>query len=343
MIRWGILGAGRIAYRFARSLNFVAEAELAAISVRSREKGKAFADEFNVERCYLSHDELLRDPEIDAIYLALPHGLHEEWAVKALQAHKPVLCEKPAALNGAQMRHIAETAKECGCLFMEAMKCRFVPAYREIKDCLASGTIGDIIGVDASLCFELPADMQNTYHRQPGQGGALLDAGIYCASWLEDFCRQEIKPQKTYADLSQGVDMYVEAFLTDGRMQLRLETGFDRQKPRRCLVTGTKGTLLVNDLHRPQGYSVKIGDSEEEHECLYAHDDFYGEISHFQHLLKEQKTESDIMPFSASIRCAELLDSIRRDFTDYDEKDLQIIERQPLFGIRHSCEKTMYC
>lgn len=104
MIRWGILGAGKIAYRFASSLEQEADSVLAAISCRSQEKADRFAQAHPVEKIYIGYEKLLADPQIDAIYLALPHGLHEEWAIRAIQAGKAVLCEKPAALDAGQMR-----------------------------------------------------------------------------------------------------------------------------------------------------------------------------------------------------------------------------------------------
>ena len=106
MVRFGILGAGNIAHRFSASLAQVREAELVAVSRRSVEKAQAFLDEVphaEGARAYGTHEELLADPNVDAIYLALPHALHHEWAIKALRAHKAVLCEKPAMLDATQM------------------------------------------------------------------------------------------------------------------------------------------------------------------------------------------------------------------------------------------------
>ena len=134
MIRWGILGAGKIAFRFAKSLRNLNDCALYAISGRSEEKLHAFAQDFPCERIYLDYEDFLHDPDVDAIYLSLPHGLHYEWAVKALSAGKAVLCEKPAALNSDQVRRIKQCALKHGILFMEAMKTRFTPLYRQIKE-----------------------------------------------------------------------------------------------------------------------------------------------------------------------------------------------------------------
>ena len=111
MIQWGILGAGNIAHRFAASLAGEPDCRLAAISGRNPEKLKAFSALFGNPVWYTDHQALIDDPQVDAIYLALPHGLHREWAVKALAAGKAVLCEKPAVLHQEEMAQIARTAR----------------------------------------------------------------------------------------------------------------------------------------------------------------------------------------------------------------------------------------
>ena len=118
MIRWGILGGGNIARRFAQSMEVIRGSRITAVSCRSREKAEDFAGRYGIERAFGSHESLLEDDQVDAIYLALPHGLHCEWALRAMKAGKAVLCEKPAAMSEAEMRLMAETAAECGVLWV---------------------------------------------------------------------------------------------------------------------------------------------------------------------------------------------------------------------------------
>ena len=155
MINWGILGGGKIARRFAESLAHEPESLLYAVSCRSQEKADAFALFYPVVRSYGSHEALLEDDRVDAVYLALPHGLHHEWAIRALNKGKSVLCEKPAALNAGQVQDIARTANARGLLFMEAMKTRFVPLYAALKQALSEGCIGELLSVEASLCSKV--------------------------------------------------------------------------------------------------------------------------------------------------------------------------------------------
>ena len=187
-IRWGILGAGGIAHRFARALGHVEGARLVAISGRRPERLDAFAREFPVDgrRRYASvgddgaaaHLRLVDDPDVDAVYLALPHGMHEAWAVRLLRAGKAVLCEKPAVLSEREARAIAEVARETGSLFMEAMKPRFMPARERVLELIAQGELGRIESVDVAHRVEY-GDQTGRYLLDPVQGGTLYDLGCY--------------------------------------------------------------------------------------------------------------------------------------------------------------------
>lgn len=330
MIRWGILGAGNIARRFAASLRSLPDCSLYAISGRSAEKLAAFAREFPCQQSYTDYQALLEDPKVDAVYLSLPHGLHFTWATAALRAHKPVLCEKPAMLCAAQMRQIRQTAEQERVLFMEGMKTRFTPLYRTLRHLiLEEGVIGELVRLETSYCNVLPVDwVGKTYHTEPGQGGALLDGGIYCASWLEDYLGSEGKLSHVRVNLSE-VDLYVNAEMELGGVQAVLETGFDRAKEKNAILVGATGRIVVPNLHRPtQAVLYREGEAPLTLSRSYEIDDFYGEIRHFCDCLERGLTVSPRMPLSASVRCAELLDQIRTGFSVYDEKDLSILEAQ---------------
>lgn len=307
MIHWGIIGAGNIAGRFAKSLQNEPRCILAAVSSRSQAKAETFAEKFNAEKFYAGHELILADKNIDAVYIALPHALHKDFSIKALQAGKAVLCEKPATLNFAEMKEIAAVARTEKILFMEAMKPRFVPLYQKIKS--ARNEIGEITRVDTSLCnlMELSG---KTYHTQQGQGGALLDVGIYCASWLEDFLGENFTVKNVTAKIEGGVDFYVDAEIIFGGGVGKLECAFDRKKPRQAILHGTHGKIIVDELHRPQSATIN-GKSIS---APYEVDDFYGEIRHFVNCLEAGKNESEIMPLSASLNCAKILDGIRKNF-----------------------------
>lgn len=316
MIRFGILGAGNIAHRFAASLAKVEGAELVAASRRTVEKAAAFLAEVPCAcgaRAYGDHEALLADPEVDAIYLALPHDLHHAWALRALDAGKAVLCEKPAMLSEAEAAEVTAAARERGLLFMEAMKTRFVPLHPHVMD--AVGALGPVARVHASLCNDALASYRtrDTYILGGGPGsGVLLDCGIYCASWLDELLPGEIAVERVDTAFYEGSDVYVDAHMTIGGVAAELECACDRARPRQLVVEGERGVLTVDDLHRPQHAELRIaGEPTRDLDAPYEVDDFYGQITHFCALMRAGDIESPLMPHAATCRSARILDAIR--------------------------------
>ena len=318
MVRWGILGAGNIAHRFCASLAHEGRSKLVAVSRRSEEKANAFLAEVGAApgvRAYGSHDALLEDGDVDAIYLALPHAHHHAWALRAITAGKAVLSEKPAMLMADEMREVAEASRAHGVLFMEAMKPRFQPIYPKVCDQVQG--IGRITSVYASLCNDMLEQVAGspTYHMTPGAGaGVLLDCGTYCANWLADLLDRTapIEVGDASCELVDGVDVYVRARLTVAGVAAELECAFDRRRPRVCRIVGERGAIEVAELHRPQQVTVCL-DGKEPHliDAPYVVDDFFGEISHFVDLLETGKAASPVMGLEDSVRVAEYLDAVR--------------------------------
>lgn len=326
MIRFGILGAGNIAHRFATSLAHESNAELVAASCRTREKAAAFLAEVphaQNARAYEDHEGLLADSCVDAVYLSLPHAYHYEWALRALRAGKALLCEKPAMLSEAQMAEVAQVARERGVLFMEAMKPRFVPLYAKVRE--AAQEIGGVTRVEATLCNNMLdlVESSGTYHMAPGPGaGVLYDCGIYCASWIEDFCPGATGLVSVDCTQKDDIDIYIDARLKGVGATARLECAFDRAKPRMATLVGPRGRVVVDELHRPQRATLFVnGAAPQVFEVPYEVDDFFGEIHHFVGLLESGETESPIMTLDASVACACLVDVIRSGFAEESATD----------------------
>lgn len=318
MVRFGILGAGNIAHRFAASLAHEERAALVSASCRSVEKATAFLAEVphaTDARAYGSYDELLADPDVDAIYLALPHAYHHAWALRALRAGKAVLCEKPACISAAEMAEVAAVAREEGVLFMEAMKPRFTTLYQRVLQLLPH--IGDLVELRASLCNDMLGFVEGSgsYHMMPGPGaGVALDCGTYCASWIEELCGDDARLTSLAGTAQDGIDVYVDAWFAAGDVRVQLECAFDRAKPRQAVIRGTRGTILVDDLHRPQHATACIAGEVSDIDAPHEVDDFFGEIHHFVGLMEAGATESPVMSLDDSLRCAKLLDAVRAGF-----------------------------
>ena len=177
MLRIGILGAARIAPpALVRPARLVPEAEVVAVAARDPQRAQAFADKHRVGRALPSYQALLEDDGIDAVYNPLPNGLHAEWTLKALEAGKHVLCEKPFTANAAEARTVAEAAQRSGLVVMEAFHYRYHPFASRMVEAVQQ--LGPLTSVRASLCFPLPRFSDIRYSYALG-GGAMMDAGVY--------------------------------------------------------------------------------------------------------------------------------------------------------------------
>ena len=328
MIRWGIIGAGRIAHRFVAALQNETDSQLYAISCRTQDKADAFACQYGNIKAYAGFDHIVNDPDVDAVYISVPHAYHKEWIIQCLKAGKPVLCEKPLCLSEEEVDEVIAVSRQTGVLCMEALKTRFVPLYDEIRKTVENGTIGKIVGVDTSLCSLADLSRTDLYYLNPTGGGALLDEGIYNAGWVEDYAPHDLKMTSIKAVYRDGVDLYTDAFLEENGFRVRLECAFDRKKEKKAVLHGTKGSITVYDLHRPVKAEVI---SHNEHRYImekpYVYDDFYGQIHHFVQLIRQGRKESDVVPLSVSKNCARILDTIRKGYS-YDEKAVELLERQ---------------
>ncbi|ABR32628.1 Gfo/Idh/MocA family protein [Clostridium beijerinckii] len=314
MIRWGIIGLGNIALRFAKSLSYSNEGKLYAIASRTKEKRDEFYDKYNCEKVYENYNELLRDEEVDAIYIALPHGFHKHWSIEALRHKKAVLCEKPVGINSEEMKEIKKEAVLNNTFFMEAMKTRFIPIISDIKKVIRNKEIGDITAIEANFCNNVENIKPGSYLLDKDQGGALLDVGIYPLSFVMDMIDSEVKSVKSYMDINEsGVDSYFKAILSfeDGVIGT-VEGAIDRNKERTAIIRGTKGWMEIPMYNRPNKAVVNLNSGKSytiEKDIEF--DDMYAEIKEIHNCLKESKLESDYLTLNESIRVMEVLDRIR--------------------------------
>ena len=182
-IRWGILATGGIAHAFAHDLALQPDCEIVAVGSRSQASADAFGDEFGVPHRHASYQALVRDPDVDAVYVSTPHPGHHDAALLAINAGKAVLVEKPFAMDAAQAREMIDAARERGTFLMEAMWTRFLPHIARIREILAAGTLGDVVYLTAEHGQWFPQDPQFRLFAPELGGGALLDLGIYPVSF----------------------------------------------------------------------------------------------------------------------------------------------------------------
>lgn len=177
--RWGILGTGNIAAKFATCLGVCDNARLHAVGSRSQESADTFGNRFKIPVRHASYEALANDPDVDVIYVSTPHALHKENTIQGLRAGKAVLCEKPFTLNLAEAEETFAVARETGQFLMEGMWTRFFPAIQQVEKWLAAGAIGEPRMVQASFGFRMDFSERGRLWDPALGGGSLLDVGIY--------------------------------------------------------------------------------------------------------------------------------------------------------------------
>jgi len=211
---WGILGPGFVATRAViPAMQQTPDARIVAVASRNDERAKLSATRFGIERAYHDYQTLINDSDVDAVYIALPNHLHRMWTMRAAEAGKHILCEKPLAVNAAECDDMLTACQRANVLLMEAVMYRFHPRMLHLKRMLSTGELGDIRFLHAAFSF--PFDNPDNYRAHPEfGGGALLDVGSYCinaARWLIGSEPQQMQAVISYS--RKGMDVSAGAIL----------------------------------------------------------------------------------------------------------------------------------
>lgn len=247
-IRWGIAGTGGIAAAFAEDLKLLPDAEIVAVGSRQRASADAFADRFGIAHRHVGYAELAADPEVDAVYVAVPHTGHCEAALAAVEGAKAVLVEKPFALNAAETERMIAAARQAGTFMMEAMWVRFLPHLTLVRELLAEGRIGTVRGVVADRGELLSTEPRHRIRNPELGGGALLDLGIYPVSFASMVTGGRL-PERVEAVgrmTDTGVDAHASMLLVyPGGAHGVISTSLDARSANTAAVNGTEGRILV--------------------------------------------------------------------------------------------------
>jgi predicted dehydrogenase len=313
--RWGILASGGIAQAFARDLSYFNNHIVAAVGSRSQESADAFAAEFPGCLAYGSYEDLVNDPSLDAIYVATPHPYHVSNTVLALNAGKPVLCEKPFTINAKEAREMKTAADANGVALMEAMWARFLPHMRKVREIVASGVLGDIWAVEADHGQRL-SDYANPRHWEPSLGGgALLDLGIYPISFAHMVLGKpdSITSSATFTD--KGVDASSTAiFNYKSGAQAILTSNMMVSTPCRATICGTLGKIEIDrTFYNPASMRVIMHDgTTTEYPNDYKGHGLREQAKEFERVVRTGEMSSPILTPDESIEIMGSLDEIRR-------------------------------
>ncbi len=246
-LRWGVLSTARINQLVLAGARASEQVEVLAVASRDRETAAAYAREHGIARAHGSYDALLADPEIEAVYISLPNALHVEWTIRALEAGKHVLCEKPLSRRAADAARAFDVAERCGRLLMEAFMYRHNPQTARLVELIAEGAIGRLRLVRASFGFYLD-DETNVRMRGELEGGGLMDVGCYCVNAARLLCGEPLRAQAEQLFGGAGVDVALAGVLGFADEVLaHFDCGLVLSPRDELVVLGEQGSLHLAD------------------------------------------------------------------------------------------------
>ncbi|HEY7045864.1 MAG TPA: Gfo/Idh/MocA family oxidoreductase [Jatrophihabitantaceae bacterium] len=312
-IRWGILGAGGIAGTVGAEIAATPDHQVVAVGARDLDRAAALADQLGGARSYGSYAELVADPDLDVVYIATTHGQHHEQALLCLGAGKPILVEKAFTLNARQAREVIAEARQRQLFCMEAMWMRLNPLIRTAQDAAASGRIGDLVSVRSELSTRFEFDPTHRLFDLHVGGGALLDIGVYAATFAWLFLGRPDTVQVTGSLSPTGSDATVamQWGYADGRFAQIASTTLSAS-PLSGLVVGTKGWISVDGpMARPASITIHDADGDEVLTDPLTGAGYQPEVLEVAHCLRAGQLESPLVPLDETLAILEVFDDVR--------------------------------
>jgi xylose dehydrogenase (NAD/NADP) len=264
-VRFGILSTARINRLLLAGARLSDRVEVVAVASRDAEHARAYAAEHGIGRSHGSYDALLADPDVDAVYVPLPNSLHVEWSIRALEAGKHVLCEKPLTRRPDEVDRAFDAAERAGRLLMEAFMWRHHPQTKRLAELVGDGAIGELRLVRGAFSFPL-TDLANVRMRPELDGGSLMDVGCYCVSAARLLAGKPERVEAVQVVARSGVDVRFAASMLHGDGVLsHLDCGFDLPNRSELEAIGSDGALAVSDpWHaRATGIELRRGETVE--------------------------------------------------------------------------------
>jgi predicted dehydrogenase len=313
-IRWGIIGLGNIANKFATDLLTVKDAELYGVASRTQQKANDFADKYHATKAYSSYKALVNDENVDAIYIATPHSMHKENALLCLERGIAVLCEKPFAMNQDEVQCMIDAATANNTLLMEGLWTYFLPHYNFVLNKLTDKTYGNIRKVEADFGFAREFNQEARLFKKSLGGGSLLDIGIYpiFAALTTLGMPATMTAEATF--FANGADSSCSmVFNYKNNAVAALKSTLLESTPSEAVFYCEQGNIKINSGFNSPSTVTLVTDTKEE--VISFNGKTYGydhQINHFNELLRQGKKESHIMTFNFSRQLIETLDSVRK-------------------------------
>jgi len=312
--RWGIIGPGKIAQKFAAAIPLAGNAVLQAIASRDAARSREFAEKHGATQWYNNYEQLVADPDIDAIYIATPHAFHAENALLCLKHGKPVLCEKPMALNRKQVEQMVAASRLNNTFLMEAMWTRFLPAIEKVLELVKDGKIGAVKYVKGDFGFYTPFDPQSRLFNMALGGGSVLDIGVYPIA----FCLAVLgKPDHITAIgklAPTGADETCLAVLQyDNGAMASVFSTVDSFTSLTAEVAGTEGTITIPTAwYKNNTFALhRMGEERQIFTFEPVTNGFEYQIREVMRCLEQGLTESPAMSHEFSLLLSETMDMVR--------------------------------
>ena len=317
-INWGILGTGNIARLVAEDLHLLPDAALTAVGSRDQARADDFGDTFEVPRRYNSYEALVADSELDVIHVATPHSAHLQHATMALQAGTAVLCEKPLTLNADQAEQLIATARRHDQFLMEAMWTRFLPVMDDVRRLVHEDQVlGDVRLLQADIGVTRSVDPSHRLFDPALGGGALLDLGVYPIAFAFDLFGPPNDITSSVIIGETGVDEQCAAvFRYDNGTQAVWNASVRADAGRTCTLAGPEGRLHgARSWWKGAPFTLtRTDDTTETWARPYEGNGYQFEAAHVMQCLREDRTESPVMPLDESRHLLQTTDALRAEW-----------------------------
>jgi predicted dehydrogenase len=313
-IRWGIIGTGNIANKFAADLTAMPEARLVAVGSRSQAAAESFGARWGAPRRHGSYAALAEDKEVEAVYVAVPHPFHAENSRRCLEAGKAVLCEKPFALNAAQAAEVIGCARAGKLLLMEGMWTRAFPVMARLRELLAEGAVGRVRLVVADFSFRAKFSAEGRLFNRALGGGALLDVGVYPVSLASMVLGTPARICSGAEMGASGVDYQAAMiFHYQDSAAATLFAGLRADRICDAEIIGESGCIKVHSVWwKPSRMTVTRTRGKSEHyDMPYPGNGFQFEVAEFMNCLRQGRLESAMMPLDETLSILKTLDAVR--------------------------------
>ena len=314
-LRFGIVGTGTIAHRFANAIKNVPNAKLTAVASRTKESAEKFGDEFNILVRFDSYEKMAKSDAIDAAYIAVPHSGHIGCSCLMMNNGKHVLCEKPMAVNAAEAEEMFRCAEENNVFLMEAMWARLVPGTIKMLEIVESGLLGDILGVEGKFCYSMDEDEMDHHVFKPEHGGgSLLDVGVYGLNFASWYLGKQVEEINAQCSIYNGVDSHTCALLKYQNGAIAdISSAILLRKPNEGFIYGSKGYAYLRRFYAPQEIELHFNNGGTETISVpYAGNGFEEQIAHVCECVSLGLKKSPIVTPEQTLYITQQMDEIRK-------------------------------